>query len=137
MIILKIHTIVSYDQNIPLIFLWERWIPSQALTSVLCLHYRPETVHCSTKDVYTSEITFFAIPPCSYLCKIKTREATRSKSLTSNLTCPSVSTMQCNPSWFKPSIFWDSFCPPSLYSCFVFIAPPLPSTTPVDCNKIF
>ena len=36
-------------------FLCERWIPCQALTSVLCLHYRPETVHCSTKDVYTSE----------------------------------------------------------------------------------
>ena len=35
----------------------------QALTSVLCLHYRPETVHCSTKDVYTSEITFLALHP--------------------------------------------------------------------------
>jgi len=44
-------------------FLCERWIPCQALTSVLCLHYRPETVHCSTKDVYTSEITFLAIHP--------------------------------------------------------------------------
>ena len=29
--------------------------------SVLCLHYRPETVHCSTKDAYTSEITIFAL----------------------------------------------------------------------------
>ena len=42
-------------------FLCERWIPYQASTSVLCLHYHPETVHCSTKDVYTSEITFLAL----------------------------------------------------------------------------
>jgi len=46
-----------------LIFLCERWIPCQALTSVLCLHYRPETVHCSAKDVYISEITFLALHP--------------------------------------------------------------------------
>ena len=32
--------------------------------SVLCLHYRPVTVHCSTKDAYTSEITFLALNPC-------------------------------------------------------------------------
>ena len=44
-------------------FVCERWIPCQALTSVLCLHYRPGTVHCSTKDVYTSEITFLALHP--------------------------------------------------------------------------
>ena len=44
-------------------FLREKWIPCQALTPVLCLHYRPETVHCSTKDVYTSEITFLALHP--------------------------------------------------------------------------
>ena len=42
-------------------FLCERWIPCQASTSVLWLHYRPETIHCSTKDVYTSEITFLAL----------------------------------------------------------------------------
>ena len=42
-------------------FFCERWIPCQA--SVLCLHYRPETVHCSTKDAYTSEITFLALHP--------------------------------------------------------------------------
>ena len=63
MTILKIHIIFSYDQNISLIFLCERWIPCQAVTSVLCLHYRPETVHCSIKDAYTSEITFLALPP--------------------------------------------------------------------------
>ena len=33
--------------------------------SVLCLHYRPETLQCSTKDAYTSEITFFALLPWS------------------------------------------------------------------------
>ena len=64
MIILLIHIIVSYDQNISLIFLCERWIPCQAVTSVLSLHYRPETVHCSKKDAYTSEITFLALHPC-------------------------------------------------------------------------
>ena len=42
----------------------ERWIPCQVLTFVLCLHYRPETVHCSTEDVCTSEITFLALNPC-------------------------------------------------------------------------
>ena len=42
-------------------FFCERWIPCQASTSVLCLHHRPETVHCSTKDVCTSEITFLAL----------------------------------------------------------------------------
>ena len=32
-------------------------------TSVVCLHYRPETIHCSTKNAYTSEITFLALVP--------------------------------------------------------------------------
>jgi len=45
-------------------YLCERLIPCQASTSVLCLHYRSETVHCSTKDAYTSEITFLALNPC-------------------------------------------------------------------------
>ena len=61
MIILIIHIIVSFNQNISLIFLCERWISCQASTPVLCLHYRPETVHCSTKDAYTSELTFLAL----------------------------------------------------------------------------
>ena len=42
-------------------FLCERWIPCQAVTPVLCFHYRPETVHCSTKDAYTSEVTFLSL----------------------------------------------------------------------------
>ena len=62
-----IHIIISYDQNMSVIFLGERWIPCQASTSVLCLHYRPETVHYSTKDVYTSEMTFLALHPCQFL----------------------------------------------------------------------
>ena len=37
------------------------WMQCQAVTFVLCLHYRPETVHCSTKDAYTYEITFLAL----------------------------------------------------------------------------
>ena len=53
----------SYYQNNSLFFLCERWIPCQSVTSVLCLHSRPETVHCSTKDAYTSEITFLALHP--------------------------------------------------------------------------
>ena len=61
MIILIIHIIVSYNQNISLIFLCERWIPCQAVTSVLCLLFRPKTVHCSTKNMYTSEITFLEL----------------------------------------------------------------------------
>ena len=44
-------------------FLWERGIPGQAGTSVLCLHYHPETVHCSTKVAYNSEITFLTLHP--------------------------------------------------------------------------
>ena len=67
LIILIIHIIVSYDQNISLIFLCESWIPCLASTSVLCLHYRPETVHCSTKDAY-NETTFLALHPCCKQC---------------------------------------------------------------------
>ncbi len=52
--ILIIHIIVSYDQNISLIFLCERWIPCQAVTSVLCLHYRPETVYIKKKTSMVS-----------------------------------------------------------------------------------
>ena len=32
----------------------------QAVTSVWCLLFRPKTVNCSTKNAYTSEITFLA-----------------------------------------------------------------------------
>ena len=41
--------------------------PCQVSTSVLCLHYRPETVQCSTKDAYTSEKTFLALHPWSHV----------------------------------------------------------------------
>ena len=59
-----IHIIVSYDQNISLIF------SCHASTSVMYLHYRPETVHCSTKDAYTSQITFIALHPWYWLCTV-------------------------------------------------------------------
>ena len=36
-------------------------LPRQALTSVLCLLFSPKTVHCSTKNAYTSELTFLAL----------------------------------------------------------------------------
>ena len=36
----------------------------QAPTSVLCQHYRLVTLHCSSKEAYTSEITFLALNPC-------------------------------------------------------------------------
>jgi len=64
--ILIINIIVSYDQNISLIILW-KFIPCQAVTSVLCLLFRPKTVHCSTKNACTSEITFLALVPCCNL----------------------------------------------------------------------
>ena len=51
------------------LFLW-KWISCQALTSVLCLLFRPKTVHCSTKNAYTSEITFLALVPWDFLFKI-------------------------------------------------------------------
>ena len=46
------------------LFLW-KWIPCQPVTSVLCFLFRPKTVHCSTKNTYTSEITFLALVPWS------------------------------------------------------------------------
>ena len=59
-VLLNKNRCVSYKQNISLIFC-VKWIPCQAVTSVLCLLYRPETVHCSAKNVYTSEITIFTL----------------------------------------------------------------------------
>ena len=35
------------------------------MTSFLCLLFPQKTVHCSTKNAYTSEITFLALHPCS------------------------------------------------------------------------
>ena len=43
------------------------------MTSVLCLLYHPETVHCSTKDAYTSEITFLALKPWVNINKLTLR----------------------------------------------------------------
>ena len=63
MIISIIHIIVSYDQNISLICLCEWWIPWQAWHPSCVYITAHETVHCSTKDVYTSEITFLALRP--------------------------------------------------------------------------
>ena len=50
------------------LFLW-KWIPCQAGTSVLCLLFRPKTVHFSKKNVYTSEITFLALVPWAQVSK--------------------------------------------------------------------
>ena len=49
------------------LFVW-KWIPCQASTTVLCLLFRPKTVHCSAKNSYTSEISFLALVPWSYKC---------------------------------------------------------------------
>ena len=57
------------------LFLW-KWIPCQALTSILCLLFRPKTVHCSTKNAYTSEITFLALHPWLDQCYYFTKEST-------------------------------------------------------------
>ena len=43
-IIFIIHILVSYDQNISLIFFMWKWIPCQAATSVLCLPPRYSTL---------------------------------------------------------------------------------------------
>jgi len=59
LIILIIHIIVSYDQNISLIFYVKDG------SHAMSLHYRTVTVHCSAKDAYTSEITFLALQPWS------------------------------------------------------------------------
>ncbi len=66
LIIFIVHRIVFYGQNISLIFYIKDgshvrlWHPS----CVYITAQRAETVHCSTKDVYTSEITFLALHPC-------------------------------------------------------------------------
>ena len=38
--------------------------------SILCLLFHPKTVHCSTKNVYTSEITFLALVPWVEILKV-------------------------------------------------------------------
>ena len=43
-------------------FMW-KWIPCQTVTSVLNLLFRPKTVHCNTKNAYSTEITFLALVP--------------------------------------------------------------------------
>ena len=68
LIILIIHIIVSYDQNISQIIFVKMDSMSGCDTSVLCLLFRPKTVHCSTKNAYTSEITFLALVPCPPPC---------------------------------------------------------------------
>ena len=47
------------------LFLW-KWIPCQAVESVLCLLFRPNPVHCSTKKAYNSKITFLELYPCIF-----------------------------------------------------------------------
>ena len=54
---LIIHLIVSYDQNISLIFYVKDGF------HVMLVFTLPPRVHCSTKDAYTSEITFLALQP--------------------------------------------------------------------------
>ena len=55
------HIIVSYDQNISLISYVKDGSMSGFDIRLVFTYYRPETVHCSTKDAYTSEITFLAL----------------------------------------------------------------------------
>ena len=45
------------------LLMWKMDPICQTSTSILCLYYRPVTVHCSTKDVYTYEITLLALNP--------------------------------------------------------------------------
>ena len=62
-----------------------KWIPCQAVTSVLCLLFRPKTVHCSTKHAYTCEITFLALVPCIDLIIYYLRSITSNYILLGNL----------------------------------------------------
>ena len=59
--ILIIYIIVVYDQNILLIFDAKDGSHVRLQHRFACLHYRPETIHCHTKDAYTSEITFLLL----------------------------------------------------------------------------
>ena len=58
-IILKMYIMTRIFHRL---FLW-KLNPCQAVTSVLCLLFRPKTAHCSTKNAYTSEISFLALVP--------------------------------------------------------------------------
>ena len=61
MIILIIYIIVSYDQNISLIF-YVNDGSHVRLRHLSCVYINAQRqVHCSTKDVYTSEMTFLAL----------------------------------------------------------------------------
>ena len=60
--ILIIHIIVSFDQNLSLIFYVKdgSHVESGFDIRLVFTLPPPETVHCSTKDAYTSELTFLA-----------------------------------------------------------------------------
>ena len=83
-------------------FFIEKWIPCQAVTSILCLHYRPETVHCSTKDAYTYEITFLALHPCLLLSQLK-----RTAEIISSNPPISLKIVVCL--WYPLHLLWTAF----------------------------
>ena len=60
MIILIIHKIVSYHQNISLIFYVKDGFHVR-LWHLSCVYITAQKQYWSTKDVYTSEITFLAL----------------------------------------------------------------------------
>ena len=64
LIILKIHIIIHIMTRIFHLLFCGKGIPCQAVTSILCLLFCPKAIHCSTKNAYTSEITFLALVPC-------------------------------------------------------------------------
>ena len=47
------------------------------MTSVLFLLFHPKTVHCSTKNAYTSEITFLALVPWKYTQELDIKTGSR------------------------------------------------------------
>ena len=69
LIILIINTIVSYDQNISLIFYVkdESHMSGCDIRLVFTLPPRDSTLH-GTKDAYNSEITFLTLHPCFQPC---------------------------------------------------------------------
>ena len=68
LLILIIHILVFYDQNISLIIYVKdgSHVRLRHPSSVYITAKRQYTA-CSTKDAYTSEITFLALNPCKYL----------------------------------------------------------------------
>ena len=84
------------------LFLW-KLIPSQAVTSVLGLLLCTKTVHCRTKNAYTSEIIFLALVPWKRLARLGKGypQRTRLQSLKDDCKKFVLSNFRIHGSWFN------------------------------------